>query len=426
MIDWLELRIPFKPDSYNGFVSLIKYQLSEEIRLCSSDILCGNEIGSFLPQNLIHNFESVKSSFSGLAFKINPDGLGEYKEPHIILKGSPAKILQGHNIYGSLDFDLCFFEFMYVLNSRYPKIFEDLDINCTELREIDITFSAKLDNDQTATTVLESIGNIQANQTKATGVYRGTSVYFSPQSTYVRNKVYLKNPEVLHQIAEAERALKKRPVEHEKNRLNKLIKSMKENIEFTKGLLRFESRFKARKLEKLGIPTQVVKFKKYALQQHKTFENLFELLWGEQWNPILKKYEGKTVNINNDTEITNLIKTKYIKFKTVNTYSTSVPDLVVKSKRVPVLTKVNRLTTFYQLLTLKGYKDLKQTYPRTSFWRNSKDLVEAGIPEYQLHNMSANMKNVVPLVRLINVDFAKQRPVDYIEPKSQYPLLRAV
>ena len=128
MIDFLELRIPFLITSFttssSTCIDLCRYAKSaDSIRISTNDLLVGNDIGSFYPQDLVHNFESIKRHFSGLAFKIYPNGLGDYKEPHVILKGSPAKLLQGHNVYGSENFNRCCHEFFNILQNVYPTIF---------------------------------------------------------------------------------------------------------------------------------------------------------------------------------------------------------------------------------------------------------------------------------------------------------------
>ena len=65
-----------------------------------------DENGKPIFSRLRHNFESLPSYFASLAFKVY-NGTDFKRVPYIKIVGNPAKLLQGHNVYGPDDLDLC-------------------------------------------------------------------------------------------------------------------------------------------------------------------------------------------------------------------------------------------------------------------------------------------------------------------------------
>ena len=61
--------------------------------------------GSHQVHDLYHPWESLPSSFTGIAFKLYQSS-GFREQPCIELKASPAKISQGHNVFGSESLEL--------------------------------------------------------------------------------------------------------------------------------------------------------------------------------------------------------------------------------------------------------------------------------------------------------------------------------
>ncbi|MCH1224760.1 phage/plasmid replication protein, II/X family, partial [Pseudomonas aeruginosa] len=51
-------------------------------------------------EGLPHAWESLPSSYTPMAFKVFHQSLGMRLDPGVELKASPAKLLQGHNVFG--------------------------------------------------------------------------------------------------------------------------------------------------------------------------------------------------------------------------------------------------------------------------------------------------------------------------------------
>ena len=122
MIDLLEIKIPFDAslvEVINDRHSLVglDYQLMD-IPMGAKSIHWRDD-GSIGTSCLYHPYESLPTSFTGMAFKCHLDG---YFFPHITLKASPAKILQGHNVFGFDDMRLSVEEMLFHLRGKHPTI----------------------------------------------------------------------------------------------------------------------------------------------------------------------------------------------------------------------------------------------------------------------------------------------------------------
>jgi len=62
-----------------------------------------------------------------------------------------------------------------------------------------------------------------------------------------------------------------------------------------------------------------------------------------------------------------------------------------------------------------GWDKLKDSVTKATFYRKVSDLMEV-VPKAQLQNLHGNASNVMPIIRLVNVDFSRQLPEGYIEP----------
>lgn len=86
--------------------------------------------------------------------------------------------------------------------------------------------------------------------------------------------------------------------------------------------------------------------------------------------------------------------------------------------------KASRLFGFYRRLTNEGYETVYRSTPRNTFKRHLDDLITIGLSKSQMQNLVSGGNNVVPLLQVINIDFANQRPEWYQEPVSQFAALR--
>jgi II/X family phage/plasmid replication protein len=86
--------------------------------------------------------------------------------------------------------------------------------------------------------------------------------------------------------------------------------------------------------------------------------------------------------------------------------------------------KANRLFGFHRRLTNEGYETVYRSMDRATFKRHLDDLISIGLSKAQTQNLVSGGNNVIPLLQVINIDFANQRPEWYQEPVSQFAMLR--
>ncbi|CAL5249827.1 hypothetical protein PASLES2_32590 [Pseudomonas aeruginosa] len=72
----------------------------------------------------------------------------------------------------------------------------------------------------------------------------------------------------------------------------------------------------------------------------------------------------------------------------------------------------------YRSLKDYGWEETMASMSRASFYRHVADLEAVGISKAMLQNLSEydNTRNVVPILRLLEVDFSAQYPDWYVEP----------
>ncbi|WP_231109578.1 phage/plasmid replication protein, II/X family, partial [Vibrio nigripulchritudo] len=129
MIDKLKISIPFKEEFT---FSTLQEKSGEcttyvDIKECSrrgigleaKTIFFTGAVGveQYEVADLRHPFQSLPTHFTGMAFKIYQGT--KLRNPCIELKASPAKILQGHNIYGSTSIEVGAIEMLMALLNNY-------------------------------------------------------------------------------------------------------------------------------------------------------------------------------------------------------------------------------------------------------------------------------------------------------------------
>lgn len=359
--------------------------------------------GDLTVTGLCHPFDSLPTHYSGLAMKVYAGSLNRY--PCVELKASPAKLLQGHNVFGTTDLSLCGAEFFFNLSMSLPELFEMLDIEKTLIDRMDVTYSARVENEFVSKQVISCLRNVSNGQTKRTKAQEHeTTVMWNEGSRHRTLVAYLKHPELVKQINELKNNIKR-------NRNNESIKrclsvmTNPELLDFAANLVRFEARLVQRYLRSFGIPLYFWDAVKYQVTYEGSGKSLIADLWASAFRDLMKALEGNVMNIYSDNEILELLK---LNFHTIT------------SKGNVSYSKSLRLFGFYRRLVNEGYDAVSQTMPRNSFWRHVTDLMAIGISKAQLQNLSADKSNVVPLLQIINVDFSNQRPDWYVEPVSVF------
>lgn len=415
MIDLLTIKIPFvdsivatSPDGASGLIDLRECQkrgcrmeagdvtfTSNDYRLDSENITVA-EVSA-----LRHPFEALPSSWSTLAFKVRAGGQNYY--PYIELKASPAKLLQGHNVYGSCNVMLCIDSLITAFCYALPDMAEILEFKNAELAQIDCTFTAHLKTESDSRNVIHALRNISNGQTRGAKSAFDTTAYFGKGSRHKRLKAYLKQFELQDQINKAQTKYDKTKSQVYKKQLEAM--TTPEVEKFAKNALRLEASVMPRMLKRLGIPTNLWAFETYS----ESFNGcLIKQLWNQSWQDIFKTFEGATMRTYSDTEIHENLR-QYYKTETKTGFSYS---------------KADRLFRFFRMLKHEGWDEVKSTTPKATFFDNIKLLTQV-VPKAYLQNLQATASNVVPLIRFVNVDFEKQHPENWQEPmrlSDQYQL----
>ena len=167
--------------------------------------------------------------------------------------------------------------------------------------------------------------------------------------------------------------------------------------DFAKNSVRFEACIMPDMMKRLGVPTHLGDFLDYC-DKRKT--NIIQDLWCEAWKDIFDAFGGENMTIYRDSEILEqLMKVHYN----------------VTPKGNISYSKAKALHKFYLDMQQYGWDKLKETISKPTFYRKVSDLMEV-VPKAQLQNLHGSASNVLPIIRMVNVDFSNQLPTGYVEP----------
>ncbi|HAF6043978.1 TPA: DNA replication protein [Salmonella enterica] len=416
MIDLLQLSIPFKSehvitvlsaDERSGYyIDLEEIARRTGLRLTARDVEF--EIsGDLQVTGLSHPYESLPSHFASLAMKVHQGS--NLAPPRVELKASPAKLLQGHNVFGPTDVALCLEALLVPFCMSMPLLADFLDFEETYIAKIDCTFSARLKTINQTRQVMDCLRNVSNGQTKATKSTRSqtydSTMYWNETSNSVRRKAYLKGQELQADSDRCKMALRRAPNDESLKRRIKVL-SNPDLIEWAALLVRFEVSLFPRKLYDLNIPVKIFDLITYQREYEKDGRNLIYDMWCAGFNELFESFKGTVMNIYDDEKIFKLLKSVY--------YSVTPKGNISYSK-------AQRVFGFYRRLVNEGYDEVFKTLPRRSFYNNVSELISAGISKSQLQNLQPDKQNnVIPLIELIKVDFSQQYPDWYTEPASPY------
>lgn len=410
MLDRLQIFIPFRPEYVHGAKPFMT--AAQGIDAGHKGALLGfedlgvpmrahsvhKEGGAVKVSDLRHPYESLPSSFTDMAFKVYTEG--NYW-PGIELKASPAKLLQGHNVFGPESIRKGAFEMLSWLHQAYPHLSEYLEINTAVLRSFDCTYSARVPSEEIAQAVIQQMQNISNGHTKARGDAYTTTAYFGAKDSRLKRiKVYLKGPEFNDQLDK---------FKQEAGKGNTLAARVfrvmnDERLKaWAANLVRFEVTICSRWLERRGISKNLWDLCKY----QETLETLGRSFLRECWqaasHDIFKAFEGHTVKRTDDKEVMAKLRAVHFRMTPKGNISYS---------------KADKLFIFYSSIRELGFDALSQRMDRKTLWRHMKDMQAAGFSKAFLQNLCEDSKknNVIPLLRFVEVDFSSQRPDWYVEP----------
>ncbi|WP_297188566.1 phage/plasmid replication protein, II/X family [uncultured Porticoccus sp.] len=400
MWDKLDLRIPFHEfhvsetsltnDQRTGSVDIRDYDFPAD---CPVMFVEGERVYS---DPKARKWETISSSISSVAVGFHPEGNGFYPWPHVSIKASPNKILQGHNVFGSENIRPGLYQMLASLQMAFPKIYQHLDIENSEVRYLDSTYSAFVPSTYQRNQLINLVEAVFPNKemiSRHVGYVQANRC-----SEYFRQKVYYKEQELLADLDTCKR---------QRNQSRVDILSDKRLQDFAYGRLRLEATSGHRGLDRLGIPRRLPEF----LRFHDWFQSvhkepLCQYLWSTAFKKVFSQIEGHTMKNVDDEKIKLEIESRFI--------------TVSASGRLN-RRKANAIYQTYRNIKSEGYDQLAKEKSST-FYRNVKCLEEIGLSRGFLKSLDPRRPhdNVVPMVQLIRVDFTNQRPDWYVEPESGF------
>ena len=367
---------------------------------------------------LKHPYESLPSSYSGMAIKFFSDNVAN-TIPYVSMNAS-VKILQGHNVYGGESVKNLATEMLYLLQSNYPEFFASLDVPQASISRLDSTYSVRLDHERHIQPCLRFLSNVSQGQRKSDKDRRDfyNTVYWGGKTSREGGaKAYGKHCEVMNEVTKLKRDIM-RGCSQAKNKLSVFTPEL---LDWSAKLLRFESSTKKRKLEKLGLPTNLWQFIEYQ-QKNK---DVLTVLWRQWFNPILQALQGNVEMENFDEAAiyeqcrkhlwSQIIKKSLTQHNVYDRYQYFHFDSDTYFKLIGRIsyTKANNAFSFYQLLKTNPFSDIKKRYSNNAFHTLIRSLIKVDFTRAELQNLFERQTKPVPMIELINFDFSNQYPADY-------------
>ena len=401
MLDHLCINIPFDASHIScdseGRYAFVDFDIHNfEIALASRSVH-RNDDCSISANALFHPYESLPTHYTGMAVKVFFDS---HYEPYVQIKASPAKLLQGHNVFGSDSIEQGAFEMLGYLAEAYPVLASMIHVPSAWVSHIDVTYSARAGDQTTAKKILDFISNVSNGQTRLSNKRYDSSTYWGGQtSRLINHKCYLKYEEFLAEFENQKLLAKKN--DKAAMRVVEVMSDIR-LINWTVGLLRFESRMKKRWLERNNIPSNLFELIKLQRDQ----PNLLQALWTKATSSIFDALRGQTMKITDDSSVYQAI---------------SNSPVVLTSKGKPSPTKIRNIFAMFCLIREKGFEEVKTTFGKSQFHNLISQLCACGFSKGYLQNLhDKKSSNVIPFMKLVEIDFNQQLPDWYEEPQSQF------
>lgn len=401
MNDYLEIAIQFDSslvETIDGRHALVGVDLQEMDIPFGAKSIHWRDDDTIGTSGLYNPWQKLPTSFTGMACKVHFDG---YFYPHVIIKGSPAKILQGHNVFGTDDLQVCAEEMLYWLEQAYPALYSMLEIQTAEVRRIDITYMSYVGSQKLVRSAIDFMSRISNGHTKPTKSKKyETTVYWGGESSrLIRQKCYAKYDEYMAQLDEYKKLAKKGDA-HARSIVN--VMSDERIKQIARNSLRWECTFLKRWLERNNIPTNLWELINY----QKANPDFLQDIWQKGFKKIHEAIKGQDMKIVNDDKVLAKLKAEF--GKTLSTGKVSYRKAV-------------NLFSFYTQLKTMGYQEIKaqKLYSVRRFNELVADLTTIGLSKAYLQNLHVDSNSkTIPFIELITIDFSKQVPDWYIKPIS--------
>ena len=406
MIDMLVLRCDFARVQNSNNLDIPDF-VWPDFRLADLSIPLEQSIdsdGSI--SNTRHPWESIPSSYESMAFKVFDHRFDQLDCFYVEIKASPAKLMQGHNIYGSSDIYDCSMHLLELLCMTYPQVSERLNHRSWSLSQIDITYSTRAKDNNEAKTFINALHNVSFGQTKSRTGYDGTAYFGKKSSRLKKIKVYSK-------WAEVQEIIKKNGKRQDGEILNEVYTP--DLVNFSAGFIRWEVSLYHRYFDRLGISTLLSDIFKENTFTKETLINY----WKIGTLDLFKSLKGQTMKTLNNHDIKINLRAQFSKTSAkTGKVSTVLADSVFRT---------------YNDIQRDGWLVAQDSMSRMNFNRHVKMLCECGLSRAALQNMNGlnDGAQIIPFVRFIEVNFCEQFPADYIEPPARHirenlPKLRLV
>ena len=252
--------------------------------------------------------------------------------------------------------------------------------------------------------VLDFLSNISVGHRKAKSVRYANYVAWGKDtkdgkgSRRLRAKAYGKYDEVIAQMNDIQAKADKGC-----QRSKRLICAMHDALQFANGTVRFEARIAKKYMVDNGIPTNLWELIRFQKQN----PNLLADLWRVVFDPILNTLKGKKMQFSDDEQILQHFR---------NTLFTQLANGSIR------YTKANNAYAFYCLIREQGYKQVKSNFPKATFNRMVKTILDTGVcTKAELQNLNQDNKGrVIPFIQFVEIKFDEQLPPNYVKPTSKY------
>lgn len=405
MLDKLHLFIPFASEHIQllgaaGSGDPVHMVDLEALGVPLQGQISRGEDGKLQADFLRHAWESLSTGFTPLAFKVFHQSLGKRLMPGVEVKASPAKLLQGHNVYGPTSIELGAQVMLKWIAGTYPDLFAKLNVRATQVYAIDCTYSSRLPDERTAHQVIKALRGVTNGHTQPRGdTYETTAYWGAKESRLKRLKAYLKHPEFLRQLEEAKRGGRG---DLSAARTVKVL-SNPELQEWSQNLLRMEATVMHRWMERRGIPSRLVDLIAYQQGLEAEGRCLIQECWQAVTADLFAAFEGAEMRVIDDEKVLKALVAAHPK---------------LDRKGNPNDAHARNLFRTYRSLKDYGWEETQASMAKATFYRHIADIQAAGLSKAQLQKLQEHDRstNVVPLLRFVQVDFGAQRPAGYVEP----------
>ena len=418
MLDKIHLFVPFRVDAIatstgkRGNELLVVDLEALGVPLRATSVLADGK-GGYQVEDISHAWESLSTGFTPLAFKVFHQSLGKRVQPGVELKASPAKLLQGHNVFGPTSIRKGGEVMLKWLAGSYPKLWALLDWQAAEVYGIDCTYSARLPDERTARQLIQALRGVSNGQTRNRSDDYETTAYWGSKETRLRKlKAYLKGPEFRRQLDEANKAARAYGganfVPSQAFAAHRLLAVLQNPAlqEWAENLLRLEATVMHRWLERRNIPTNLWALCDYQERLEEQGSCFIQWCWEQVTKELFAAFEGISMRVINDEKVLAALKARWTKFG--------------KNGNANETVALNLFRT-YRSIKDYGWQETMDSMSRRTFYDHVGKICECGLSKAALQKlkMDDQKNNVVPILRFLQVDFSAQRPGWYVEPSVE-------